>query len=548
MKSNLIQVLKVIAIIIGINLIASKLYFRSDLTSDKRYTLSKISERMVHKFTDRVQVDVYLKGDFPLDFRRLSQATQQHLEELKAQNSKIFFKFIDPTGIEEKLVKNGLQPSALTIEEEGSVSEKLIFPYAIAKYDKKEVIIPLLLNSSEGQEKQLQRSIENLEYAFSDAFSKLTSKKQKTIAVLRSNGTLEDIYLYDFLSSLKDKYNLAPFTLQPLAAVPQDILKELNKYDVLIVAKPTVAFSEQDKLVLDQYIMNGGKTLWMLDQVYAEMDSLQQTGEAMFIPRDLGLTDLLFSYGVRVNFNLVQDLYSSKIAIATGNVGDQTQFKQFLWRYYPLITPNPKHPITKNIEAVNLKFPSEIDTLKNNIHKEILLQTSPLTKTTGLPNIVSLLTLADKVNPDEFKAEPKNLGVLLEGRFTSAYAYRTQPFATEFKKQSDPNKMIVISDGDICANQIQDGNPTSLNVDKWTGQYFGNKDFLLNAVDYLVDDSGLLTLRGKTLEIQMLNKQKVATDKGFWQFINIGLPVIWLGIFALGYTYWRKGKYAKVIG
>lgn len=548
MKTNLFQILKVLVLIIVINLIASKFYFRSDLTDDKRYTLSKISERLAHKFTDRVQVEIYLKGDFPLDFRRLSQATEQHLEELKAANSKIFFKFIDPTGIEEKLIKKGLQPSALTIEEEGSVSEKLIFPYAIAKYDQKEVIIPLLLNSSEGQEKQLQRSIENLEYAFSNAFSKLTSKKQKTIAVLRSNGTLEDIYLFDFLSSVKDKYNLAPFTLQPVVAVPQDILKELNKYDVLIIAKPTLAFSEQDKLVLDQYIMNGGKTLWMLDQVHAEMDSLQQTGEAMFIPRDLGLTDLLFSYGVRVNFNLVQDLYSSKIAIATGNVGDQTQFKQFLWRYYPLIKPNANHPITKNIEAVNLKFPSGIDTLKNNIHKEILLQTSTLTKTTGLPNIVSLLTLADKIDPAEFQAEPKTLGVLLEGRFTSAYAYRTQPFTTEFKKQSEPNKMIVISDGDICANQIQDGNPTSLNVDKWTGQYFGNKDFLLNAVDYLVDDSGLLTLRGKTLEIEMLNKQKVAADKHFWQFINIGLPVILLGIFAFGYTYWRKRKYAKVIG
>jgi ABC-2 type transport system permease protein len=218
MKTNLFQILKVLVIIIVINLIASQFYFRSDLTADKRYTLSKISERLAHKFTDRVQVEIYLKGDFPLDFRRLSQATEQHLEELKAANSKFFFKFIDPTGIEEKLIKKGLQPSALTIEEEGSVSEKLIFPYAIAKYDQKEVIIPLLLNSSEGQEKQLQRSIENLEYAFSNAFSKLTSKKQKTIAVLRSNGTLEDIYLYDFLSSVKDKYNLAPFTLQPVAS------------------------------------------------------------------------------------------------------------------------------------------------------------------------------------------------------------------------------------------------------------------------------------------------------------------------------------------
>jgi len=204
-------IIKIIGIIFIINVIGNYVYFRKDLTADQRYSLSKVSKRIASKFTDRVQVDVYLKGDFPLDFKRLGQATEQHLEELNSINSKINFKFINPTGIEEKLINKGLQPSSLTIEEEGSVSEKLIFPYAIAKYDRKEVVIPLLLNSSEGQEKQLQRSIENLEYAFSYAFHKLTSKKQKSIAVLRSNGTLNDIYMYDFLSSVKEKYSIAPF-------------------------------------------------------------------------------------------------------------------------------------------------------------------------------------------------------------------------------------------------------------------------------------------------------------------------------------------------
>lgn len=537
---------KFILFILVLNIISNFFYFRKDLTKDNRFTLSEVSKKITDKLNSRVQVEVYLKGDFPLDFKRLSQATEQHLEELKSENSDIRFKFIDPKGIEEKLTKKGMQPTSLTIEDESGVAEKLIFPYAWVKYDKKEVIVPLLINSSEGQEKQLQRSIENLEYAFSNAFTQLSSKKQKSVAVLRSHNTLEDIYLYDFLSSVKEKYNLAPFTLKPSALVsPSQIVEEIKKYDALIIPKPTQPFSEQDKLILDQYVMNGGKTLWLIDNVYAEMDSLQQTGEAMFIPRDLGLTDLLFSYGVRINFNLVQDLYSSKIAVATGNVGNQTQFKQFLWRYYPLINPNQNHPITKSVEPVNLKFPSGIDTLNNNIHKTILLQSSKLTKTTGLPNIISLLTLAEKIDPNQFQAPQQNLGVLLEGKFKSAYEFRTKPFEFEsFKKQSLENKMIVISDGDIVANQVKDGQPTPLNVDKWTGQYFGNKDFLLNSLDYLLDDSGLLTLRGKSLEIKMLNKQKIASDKGFWQLINIVIPLILLTIFGFGYQWWRKRKYS----
>ena len=539
-------IVKVLAVLILLNFLASKVYFRKDLTSDKRYTISQVSKNKLKKLQDVVQVTVYLKGDFPLDFKRLGSAVEQHLEELKANHSKIHYQFEDPSGKEEKLIQKGMQPSSLTVEEDGTVSEKLIFPYALVKYDRKEAVVPLLLNSAENQEKQLQRSIENLEYAFTEAFDKLTSKKQKSVAVLRSNGALEDIYLYDFLSSIGEKYNLAPFILQPEGVNPEKIIQDLQQYDALIIPKPTQIFTEQDKYILDQYIMKGGKTLWMIDQVVAEMDSLQQNGEALFIPRDLGLTDLLFAYGVRINFDLVQDLYSSKIAVATGNVGNQTQFQQFLWRYYPLVTPNQTHPISKNIELVNLKFPSGIDTLKNNnIRKTILLQSSKLTRTTGLPTVVSLMSLADQIAPGQFQAPQQNLGVLLEGKFTSAYAFRTKPFIFKDIKESPENKMIIISDGDIAANPVQDGQPISMETDKWTGQYFGNKALLLNSVDYLLDDSGLLELRGKTLDIKMLNKQKVMEDRGFWQFVNIVLPLILLAIFGFVYTWWRKRKYAN---
>lgn len=543
--SRLIKhIIILISVLLLLNWFGNKLLIRWDLTADHRYTLSETSKDLLSKIDENLVVKVYLKGDFPLDFKRLQQATEQHLEELKAKNKKLHVQFINPNGIEEKLIKKDLQPSRLTMEENGTISEAIIFPWATISYKSKTATVPLLLNTGNSQKEQLQHSIENLEFAFSEAISKVLKNKRKSIAILKGNGELEDIYLYDFLYTLKEKYDLAPFLLSKENESPNSILQELKNYDLAIIAKPTQAFSDEEKLVLDQYIMNAGKTLWMLDTVIAEMDSLQQNGEALFVPRELNLTDLLFSYGVRVNYNLVEDLYSSKIAIATGNRGNKTEFKQFLWRYYPLITPNKTHPITKKLEAVNLRFPTNIDTLKNNIHKEILLQSSPLTKMTGLPNLISLNAIADKVKPEQFNSKPQILGVLLEGEFTSAYQHRTKAFESNFQKQSPINKMIVISDGDIVANQLQNGKPTRLDVDKWTGQHFGNKDFLLNSVDYLLDDTGLINLRSKSLDIVLLNKEKISTEKTFWQFINIGLPLLLLALFGFGFNFYLKKKYS----
>lgn len=544
MKKNLKHSVIVVIGILLLNIVASYFYSRWDLTADKRHTLTETSKDLVEKIDTDILIKVYLEGDFPLDFKRLQQATKQHLEELKALNAHIHYRFINPSSIEEELIQNGMQPSRLTMEENGVVSEAIIFPWASIRFKDKDVQIALLTESQTDQKNQLQNSIEHIEYAFSEGIHKLTQKKRKTIAILRGNGELDDIYLYDFLKSLQEKYDLAPFILTKENAAPQEILADLQNFDLTVIAKPTQSFSETEKLVLDQYIVKGGKSLWLLDYVYAEMDSLQQSGAAFVTHRDLNLTDLLFAYGIRINHNLIQDLYSSKIALATGNVGNQTQFQQFLWSYYPLVTSKSDHPITKNLKGVNLKFPSSIDTLKNAITKTILLQSSPLSKKNGLPILVNLASIADEVKPEEYAEKEHVFGVLLEGQFESAFQHRTKSFETDFTPKGMPNKMIVLSDGDIIANQVLNGQPTRLDVDKWTGQQFGNKDFLLNAVDYLLDDTGLVAIRGKSLDIKLLNKEKVYEEKRFWQFLNIVVPLVLLGLFGVFFGYYRKKKYA----
>jgi gliding-associated putative ABC transporter substrate-binding component GldG len=535
--------LKWLGFLLLANILVSIWHFRIDLTRDKRYTLSEFTLQVLGKINKPVEIEVYLTGDFPLDFKRLGQATQEHLEELKNRNPRIKYKFIDPLGEEESLINKGMEPSSLTVEEAGSVSQKLIFPYALIKMGNSEQTVPLLLASGETQEEQLRYSIENLEYAFSDALATAMHTRKKTIAVLRSHGTLEDIYLYDILSALKKKYNLAPFTLQPENTSQVEILEDLSNYEAIMIAKPTEIFSEEDKLVLDQYIMQGGKTFWMIDHTTAEMDSLMNDGSSLVMVRDLNLTDLLFSYGVRVNHDLVEDLYSSKIALATGEVGGKVQYDNFLWYYYPIVLSNDSLPVTKGLEPVRLKFPASIDTLVGSLKKTILLQSSALTKLKGLPNIISLEEIAKQVNPDEFRAGHKTMGVLIEGKFPSSYSNKTLPFNIKTIKESNPNKMIVISDGDLAINPVQDGTPLPMNNDKWTGQYFGNKDFILNSFDYLLDEGGLIALRGKSLEIKMLNRKTVATEKRKWQFLNTVFPVLLIGLFGLGYRYYRKKKY-----
>lgn len=545
MKNKHSKISAVLLSLILLNFIGSKAYKRFDFTQDKRYTLSKATENIVGNIKDLVVVTVYLKGDFPAEFKRLQTETKLHLEELKALNKNIQFRFVDPAEIAQNLIESGLEPSRLQIQENGKLSEIAIFPWAVVSHKNKTENVSLLKDVfSSSQDQQLESSIQNLEFAFANAIHKVTSEKSKKIAVLRGNGELNDVFMFDFLRKLGEYYFLAPFTLDSVADYPQKTLAQISTFDLAIIAKPTEKFTEAEKFTLDQFVMNGGKTLWLIDNVQAELDSLMQTGETLAYPRDLGLTDLFFNYGIRINPDLIADLYSSEIPLATGNIGNQTQFSQFLWEYFPLVNSKNNHPINNNIEAVSLKFANSIDTLKNNIQKTVLLQSSPLSKIVGTPAIISLRTITQKPNEADYNKGNKTISVLLEGKFKSAYFGRIKPFEiSQAKENSVENKMAVIADGDIIANELSKGKPLELGLNKWTNQRYGNKEFLLNTVNYLLDDTGLINIRSKTVKIDFLNKEKAFAEATKWQLINILFPLIILALFGFIFNYFRKKKY-----
>ena len=504
MSKNFKSFAKLLIGLVLINFLGNQYFKRFDLTQDKRYTLTQTTTTIVSAIKLPISIKVYLQGDFPAEFKRLQIETKQFLEELKAINSDIRIQFIIPDSFKETLIKKGMTPSRLTVEEDGKLSETIIFPWAEISYKNKTELVNLLPNSSAiSQDEQLQFALESLEFSFASAIKSISNTKKQSIAVITGNGELEDVYLYSFLSGLSTKYNLAKFTLDSVLTNPQKTLKDLISFDMAIIAKPTIKFSDNEKLTLDQFIINGGKTLWMLDYVQADQDSLMLTGKMLAYPRDLNLNDLLFSYGVRINTSIIKDLYAAKIPLATGNVGAQTQFQNLPWFYHPLINGNPNHPITKNIRPVRLQFATQIDTLKNeNMTKTPLLVSSLLTAKMGTPNFVELESIAEEPTEETYKKGHQLIGVLLEGNFNSAYKNRIKSFENfMFKEQSSANKMVVIADGDIAKNQVLKGSPIDLSVDKWTQEAFGNKEFLLNTVDYLLDDDGLINLRNKSLKI-----------------------------------------------
>ena len=532
--------------LIVLNIVIQGYYNRIDLTTDNRYTLAKVTKDIIANIDKQLIVKVYLEGDFPSEFKRLQIETRQFLEELNAKNSFIKIQFIRPNNQRERLIKVGMIPSQLTVKEDGKLSNAIIFPWAEIMYKKKTSIVSLLPNgAAQSQEDQLETAVENLEFSFSNAIYKLQEEKQKKVAVISGNGELLDIQLYSFLSEVTKKHRLAKFTLDSVATNSEKSLQNLQQFDLAIIAKPTESFTEKEKLVLDQYIMNGGKTLWMLENVQADTDSLFKDGKMLAYPRDLNLTDFFFSYGLRINVTLIQDLYAAKIPLATGNIGNKPQFQNLNWFYHPLVSGNQTHAISKNIAPVRLRFANQIDTLQNSLQKTVLLMSSMLTRKTGTPAIIALESIAKEPKEEDYSSGFQIFSLLIEGDFTSMYANRIKPFnIKKFSKKSSHNKMIVISDGDIGRNQLQKGKPFDLAQDKWTGEQFGNKEFLLNAVDYLLDDNGLIELRNKNVQINLLDKERAYQERTFWQFVNIVLPLLVLLTFGFVFQYIRKRTYS----
>ena len=549
-KKPLFSICLLLLLLSGIIGVSQLLYKRFDLTVDKRYTLSPTTQQLLSQIKGPIDIKVLLKGNIPAEYKRLQTETLQLLEEYKAANKNIHFDFVNP--LEGKDVDSQLQalstegftPLMITSTIQGKTSEEYILPWAIITRGDKQERVPLLRNKlgASSQEK-IQFSVQNLEYAFSDALYKLLLEKQKNIAIIKSNGTLSDIQIADFLRLEQNYYHLAPFVLDSVATAPEKTLKQLSTFQLCIIAKPTEPFTDEQKQVLDQYIMNGGRVLWLLDPVAASMDELfRQQGRTMAMPQDLNLTDMLFKYGVRLNYDLINDWYFTQIVVAQGS-GSQTQYTPIPWVYSPMIISANNHMINKNLDGIRLQFVSSIDTLSNGIKKSILLSSSPLSKQEGTPKEL-ILDFPEKTT-EGYEKGNFPVAVLLEGSFTSAFKNRVKPIAQlQSKEQSEPNKMIVISDGDIIRNDIQQGEPLELGYDKWTNQYFDNKAFLQNCVNYLLDDTSFLSLRNKKVSLAFLDKKALEKDITYWKLIAFVVPLLSLAILGLGVRFWYKKRFS----
>ncbi|MGC6432502.1 MAG: gliding motility-associated ABC transporter substrate-binding protein GldG [Jejuia sp.] len=541
--------------LVAINIASNYVYKRFDLTKDQRYTLSDTAKTIAEKAESPLIIDVFLKGeDFPSEFRRLQTETRQLLEEFSNKNKNIVFEFINPLENEasreqtiQVMTQRGLTPMQLEVKENGKATQEVIFPWALASYNEQTVSIPLVKTKiGASQQELVSNSVQHLEYAFADGIEKLVTPKQKKIAILKGNGQLEDKYLADFLTKLREYYFLAPFPLDSVAQKPKEVAKALNTFDLVISAKPTKAFSEEEKFVLDQFTMQGGKSLWLVDAVAMEKDSLyNDAGKNYAVSRELGLTDFFFNYGVRINPVMVATPYSAPITLAIGG-GSNSQFQHLQWPYSPLANSESNHPITNNLNLVRFDFANPIDTLKNNTKKTVLLETAPISRVEGTPREISLELVTKPIDPNDFKTEKQTLAVLLEGEFKSAFANLIKPLRLDnTKDKSIATKMIVIADGDVIKNDVVRNRPQELGFDRWTGKLYGNKEFLLNAVNYLLDDNGLINIRSKEIEVAFLNQEKIAKEKTFWQLLNVGLPIVLLAIFGFAFNYFRKRKYAR---
>lgn len=545
-------------LLLVINYIAQQWHSRIDLTQDKRYTLSETTRKTLSQIQQPLVIDVLLKGNIPTEFKKLQTEAIQLLEEYTAANDHLIVNFVNPLEDEpnadaaiQNLINNGLQPLQIAQTEAGKSSVEYIFPWAVISDGKRVEKVRLFIDKlGTTDQERVQNSVQRLEYNLTDALHKFTVKKQKKIAILRSNGTLEDVYLYDFLKTAREYYFIAPFTLDSVATNAEKTLKDLEKFDLLLVAKPTSPFSDEQKQVIDQYIMNGGRVLWLIDQVNVSLEDMYKTGGVtMAMPLDLNLTDMFFQYGFRLNYTLINDLYFSEIVVATGD-GSQSRYMNIPWVYNPMVLSSNNHLINSNLDAVRLQFANGIDTLKNGVKKTVLLSSSPFSKADGTPREINLRIDPKAMNKELYKKGNIPLAVLLEGEFKSMYKDRVRPL--ELKENatlSRPTKMIVVSDGDIIKNDFdsQHKMPLELGFDRWTSKYYDNKAFLQNAMNYLLDDTEFLTLRNKKVQLAFLDKEKVAESAKAWQIKVFLYPLLVLVIVMLlsGYFY-RKKNIKKV--
>ena len=560
-------------------LIGSFVYTRFDLTSEKRYTLSDTSKEILKGLDDYVYFRVYLEGDFPAGFKKLRKETKEMLDEFRAYSKFIDYEFINPSESDDQTERNetyknlwqsGLNYYTETVQTNNGVQQIMVWPGVIMSYRENEVAIDLLSGQSgQSQETVLNNSAQDLEYKLISAIKEVSTVNRRTVAFSDGHGELADIEIFDIANSISKKYNIRKATLngQLNALIKRDFDRDSSivirpAYDALIIAKPTMPFSEKDKFIIDQYIMYGGKVMWLLDPVSASMDSLQSAESTMGLAQNLNLDDMLFNYGLRLNKNLLLAYPCAQIGLVTGQ-GDNLQSVLLPWYYFPLLTPASDHPIVRNLEAVKADFVSSLEptTSAPEITKIPLLKTSDYTKVSSAPVFISLDILNERPNANMFPQKGMTTAYLLKGNFTSLYEYRLPEAITEsaemgFKASSVNTSMIVISDGDIIRNQLAQldyakknnkriGSPLPLGYDQYTNITYGNKQFIENAISYLIEGDGLINIRSRELKIRLLDMNKINSNPIMWQIINVVLPSALVIILGIVLAILRKKKFTK---
>jgi ABC-2 type transport system permease protein len=552
-----LAIISVLLALILINIVSSYVFYRIDLTSEKRFTLSSATKKLVKDLDDVVYVKVYLEGEFPAGFRRLQNATKEMLDELKAYaGAKIEYQFINPSentdatarnALYRQLAEKGLQPTNLQEKGKGQSTQQIIFPGAILTYKTNEISLQLLKNKiGTAPEVQLNNSIEGLEYDFAKAIRDLTVKSKPGLAFIEGHGELEEIEVGDITKTLSESYDVKRIKIEGK-------LSALKGLKGIVIAKPSSPFSEQDKFIIDQFIMNGGKVLWLADGVNASMDSLQKRATVIAIANTTNLEDQLFHYGIRINANLVLDLQSAPIPVVTGYSGNQPTQKLLPWFYFPLVTPIVNHPVVNNLNAIRYDFTSSIDTVAaKGVKKTILLTTSNYSRQLFSPVQVSLNILKEEPDIKQYNKHKLPVAVLLEGSFRSVFTHRIPAAIVNskdiaFKETSIPTKMIVVSDGDLIKNTVKRATRQilPLGYDPYTRQTYGNKNFLLNAIDYMCDETGLIAVRAKEFKLRLLDRTRVDEERITWQVITTVVPLLLILAFGLIQSYLRKRKYAR---
>lgn len=559
-KHHLIQVGLTLLIVILLWVIGSKVYFRIDLTAEKRFTLTQETKQILRNLPDEILVKVYLEGDLPSGFKKLRNSVKETLDEFRVYaGDKIQYEFINPADnpdvktrsqLYSDLYSKGLRPTNLMMrDEEGGNSEKLIFPSALVSYNGIELPVNFLKNNvGLSAEANLNNSMQTIEYELIKPINNLTSQNIGKVAFIEGHGELDEYEVEDIYKEIANSFDIFRGAITGKPGI-------LDDYKTIVIARPQREFSEADKFVLDQYIMKGGRVLWLVDGVNVSLDSLA-SGATFAMINNINLDDMLFTYGVRINPTLVQDIQCNVIPINTAARGAPAKWSPLPWLYYPIISPLVDHPVSRNLNMVLARFPSSIDTVGTNskVKKTPLLLTSPYTRQVKAPALISLEEVRRTPSRTDMSGGQKTIAVLLEGNFSSVFRNR-QPsgiitgYNAPGLKESVPTRMVVVACGDLIRNDVRmtAGGPVSgqLGYDRYTRQTFGNKDFLMNCIQYLTDDAGLMELRNKNFKLRILDKQRVREERTKWQLINTLLPAVIVVLFGIYYNYRRRVKYTK---